>query len=195
MMHFFVSPGTLSTFSLDRSIGLISHPLGHQDWTHLLANFSLILLLGPILEEKYGSSKMLIMILITAIITGLLNLAFYNTGLIGASGIAFMLIILSSITNYKNGDIPITFILVMVLYLGKEFMNSTETDNISQFAHIIGGILGSVFGFVINKKVINSDDQSIKTKDITTLPELTEEKTNSESSLSQQKDTDNKSSE
>jgi len=135
------------------------------------------------------------MILITAIITGLLNLAFYNTGLIGASGIAFMLIILSSITNYKNGDIPITFILVMVLYLGKEFMNSTETDNISQFAHIIGGILGSVFGFVINKKVINSDDQSIKTKDITTLPELTEEKTNSESSLSQQKDTDNKSSE
>ena len=33
---------------------LFTHVLGHQDWEHLLGNLSFILLLGPLLEERYG---------------------------------------------------------------------------------------------------------------------------------------------
>ncbi|MEL6676214.1 MAG: rhomboid family intramembrane serine protease [Bacteroidota bacterium] len=127
---------------------LFSHALGHGDWAHLVGNFTLILLIGPILEEKYGSKDLFFMILVTAFVTGLLQIAFFNHALLGASGVAFMLILLSSFTN-NGGGIPLTFILVVILFLGKEVLNSFGADQVSQFAHIIGGILGGIFGFFL----------------------------------------------
>ena len=126
---------------------LVSHVIGHGNWEHLLGNFAIILLIGPILEEKYGSGQLLWMIFFTALVTGLVNTFFFHTALLGASGIVFMMIILASFTNVRNGDIPLTFILVVVLYLLKEFILITGTDDISQTAHILGGICGSLFGF------------------------------------------------
>ncbi|RMG56155.1 MAG: rhomboid family intramembrane serine protease [Bacteroidetes bacterium] len=146
---------------------LFSHVVGHgspnpetghwEGWQHLVGNFSFILLLGPILEEKYGSKDLLLMVLVTALITGLLQIIFFNSILLGASGIVFMFILLSSITNSKGG-IPLTFVLVAVLFLGKEIVQSFAVDQVSQFAHIIGGILGAAFGFFMEggaKKVAN----------------------------------------
>lgn len=125
---------------------LFSHVAGHADLTHLLSNFTIILLIGPILEEKYGSKNLLQMMVITALLTGLVNSLFFSTGLMGASGIAFMLILLSSFTNIVEGEIPLTFILVAILFLGREVIGSLESDDISQFAHIACGVAGSVFG-------------------------------------------------
>jgi membrane associated rhomboid family serine protease len=131
---------------------LFSHAMGHRDWAHLIGNFSFILLIGPILEEKYGSKKLLIMMIIAAGITGLLNSLFLSTGLLGASGIVFMFIIIGSFTNFKSGEIPLTFILVILLFLTKEVVDAFQKDSISQFAHILGGICGSVFGFKYGNK-------------------------------------------
>jgi membrane associated rhomboid family serine protease len=133
-------------------IRLFSHAMGHGDWNHLVGNLTYILLLGPILEEKYGSKSMLTMLFITAFVTGILNVLFFSHGLLGASGIVFMLILLSSVVNFKKGHIPITFILVVVLFLGKEIMNMFQNDSVSQSAHIIGGVCGSIFGFTHQKQ-------------------------------------------
>ena len=46
-------------------IRLITHVLGHSDISHYLSNFFLIMLIGPMLEEKYGSQKLIYMMLIT----------------------------------------------------------------------------------------------------------------------------------
>lgn len=127
---------------------LISHVLGHKNWAHLTANFSVILLVGPILEERYGSAQIAKMMLLTALVTGLLNAAFFTTGLLGASGLAFMMILLASFTNHKEGEIPLTFVLVVALFLAKEAVQAFSQDDISQFAHIIGGICGGLFGFL-----------------------------------------------
>lgn len=128
---------------------LFSHVAGHADWTHLISNFALILLIGPILEELYGSLSMLFMIAITALVTGLLNALFFSSGLMGASGVAFMMVLLISFTNFKRGEIPLTFLLILVLYLGRELLNAiVAPDNgISEFAHVAGGFCGSLFGF------------------------------------------------
>lgn len=131
----------LSIFSL------VSHVAGHASLEHLLGNLTFILLLGPIIEEKYGSSRLMYMIFATAIITGLLNIFFFNTGLMGASGIVFMLILLVSFTNVSAGQIPVTFILVALLFIGKELLQSVEVNQIAESAHIIGGLCGSFFGF------------------------------------------------
>jgi membrane associated rhomboid family serine protease len=132
-------------------VGMVSHVLGHANWDHLLANFTLILLLGPILEERHGSRQLLAMILITAVVTGLINMLISDTMLIGASGIVFMLILLASTANIREREIPLTFIAVAVIYLGHEVVNAFKNDNISQLAHLVGGLAGGVFGFVTAK--------------------------------------------
>lgn len=126
--------------------------LGHANLDHIMGNMAFVLLLGPLLEWKYGSKNLLILMVITAVVTGVLNKLFFNTGLIGASGIVFLFIVLSSFTNYTKGTIPLTFVLVFLLFVGKEIMSVYKTDNISQFAHIIGGVIGGVSGFVIKLK-------------------------------------------
>lgn len=131
---------------------LFSHVLGHQDMNHFLGNFTFILLLGPILEEKYGSKLLLYLILTTAFVTAVLNTLFLSTGLLGASGIVFLFILLASFTTFKSGEIPLTFILIFLIFIGQEILKGFQEDNISQFAHILGGIIGSVFGFNANKK-------------------------------------------
>ena len=140
--------GNVNTSSALSILTLFTHVIGHASIEHLMGNLTFILLLGPIVEEKYGDSRTLFMMLITALVTGILNLLFFHTGLMGASGIVFMLILLVSFTNTKSGEIPVTFILVALLFIGKEVIESLNTDQISQFAHIIGGVCGSVFGFV-----------------------------------------------
>jgi membrane associated rhomboid family serine protease len=131
-------------------VKLFTHVLGHANIEHYLSNFSFILLLGPILEASYGSISLLIMMFATALVTGVLNVfLFPSTILLGASGIVFMMILLASFTNFNKGEIPLTFILVLFIYLGREVWNAVANkDNISQFAHVLGGLSGSFFGFL-----------------------------------------------
>jgi membrane associated rhomboid family serine protease len=129
-------------------IRLFGHVLGHADWAHYFNNFLIILLIGPMLEEKYGSKSMVIMISITALVTGVFNLLLFNTALLGASGIVFMMILLGSFVNIERGKIPVTFIVVVGIFIGREIIDGLFTkDNISQLTHIAGGICGAFFGF------------------------------------------------
>ena len=144
--------GHFSPASVQSWISLLSHIAGHSSWSHLVGNFSLILLVGPMLEESYGSFSLLVMIIITALITGVFNVLFFSTGLMGASGVVFMMILLASFTNFSKGEIPLTFILILILYLGEQLFSSFDTDNISHFAHIVGGFCGSLFGFFLPPK-------------------------------------------
>ena len=129
---------------------LFSHTFGHADIAHFTNNFTLILLIGPILEEKYGSQNLLTMSLVTALFTAILNLVLFPSYLMGASGIVFMMILLGSFANVKKGDIPLTFLVILLVFLGKEFFTAFEDNKISELAHIVGGICGSIFGFMKN---------------------------------------------
>lgn len=132
---------------------LIGHIFGHANFGHYINNFIIILLVGPMLEEKYGSKKLASMIAITAVVTGFINIALFNTALLGASGIAFMLILLSSYVNIQKGKIPLTLVLVIIAYLGREIFSGVfSSDNISQLTHIAGGVCGGVFGHILNNK-------------------------------------------
>jgi membrane associated rhomboid family serine protease len=149
-IRWFMVPGrgSFNAGSFRNWVTILTHVIGHENWPHLINNFTLILLIGPMLEENYGSSSLLIMMVITAIVTGVLNILFFRSALMGASGVVFMMILLSSFTNFTHGEIPLTFILVLILYMGVQLLNSFNSDNISQFAHIAGGLCGSFFGFL-----------------------------------------------
>jgi membrane associated rhomboid family serine protease len=147
---FFVTAPPFSIFDPLDYFRLVSHTLGHAGLAHLLSNLTMILLLGPILEERYGSVDMLKMILLTGLFVGLLNTLVSPKGLLGASSIVFMFITLISIVDLRQGTIPVSFILVAVVFIGNEIVNAFGPDNISQAGHIAGAVLGALFGFTLS---------------------------------------------
>ncbi len=138
---YFSSPAHLSFLNPYFYLRLVSYISGHENWSHLIGNMMIILLVGPLLEEKHGSGKLLEMILVTAISTALLNAFLFSNSLIGGSGIAFMLILLGS------------FIIIAVLYVGNEIVSILKVDQISQFSHLTGGFAGAAYGFFRSGRV------------------------------------------
>lgn len=132
-------------------VRLIGHVFGHANWEHFIGNISLLLVLGPLLEEKYGSLNMVMVMIVTAVVTGLaFILLFPGSALCGASGVVFALILMSSFASFREGTIPLTFILVAVIYVGGQIINGIfKVDNVSNFTHIIGGIVGAVMGYAL----------------------------------------------
>lgn len=133
-------------------VRLICHVFGHENLSHLISNSLYLLLLGPVLEEKYHE-KLITVIIVTAITTGIFhNVVEPDTMLLGSSGIVFAFILMASITGEKRG-IPITLILVTILWLGQEiYAGINNTDSISQITHIIGGLSGATLGLLYKKK-------------------------------------------
>ena len=135
-------------------VRFFGHVLGHSGYAHFIGNIVLILVLGPNLEDRFGSWNLLWAILVTAVISGAVHFIFFpGTMLLGASGIVFMMILLSSFGGVRNGVVPITLILVAVCYLGGELWDAIfVSDNVSQLTHIIGGLCGTGLGFALSGK-------------------------------------------
>ena len=114
-------------------VRFFGHVLGHSSYEHYMGNMLLLLLVGPGLEEKYGSGTMVWTIAVTALVTGLVNCVFFPH-------------------TMRKGEIPVTLILVVIFYLGGEILDGLfKQDNVSQITHIVGGLCGLVFGFTIRR--------------------------------------------
>ncbi len=131
-------------------IRFISNSFVSSDWNHFRSNFLYILLLGPMLEEKYGSIALIEMMVITSLVSSFLVILFSNKGALGCSDITFMMIVLSSIVNIQGGKIPITLVLIVLFYVLDEVIKEVfhKSDGISHLAHIAGAVCGVVFGFI-----------------------------------------------
>ena len=134
-------------------LGLVTYIFGHAGWDHLFANMGYILILGPLLEEKYGSSRLVGIILASALAGSIANIVLLHSGVVGASGVVFTFILLSSFTGLREGEVPLTFILVAIFYFGQQLYGAVFVrDHISYLGHIVGGIVGAVVGFILPPK-------------------------------------------
>ena len=159
------SASTRTFFSVYRSslaspftyIRFFGHVFGHASWDHFFGNIMMLLVVGPLLEEKYGSANILFVILATALVTGVINFIFFpHVQLLGASGVVFAFILLASLTSIEEEKIPLTFILVALIYIGQQVYDGLFIrDNVSNLTHILGGIVGSSLGYVMNKNKMN----------------------------------------
>ena len=115
------------------------HVLGHPDFAAYCSNIVILLVVGPMAEERFGGKRILLAIALTALVTGLVLWFFFPNGaLMGASGVVFMLIVLASFAGMRTG----------ILYLGGEiFQAVTGSAGLAQLTHIAGGVLGMIFGF------------------------------------------------
>jgi membrane associated rhomboid family serine protease len=153
LAHVFSIPGSAGFDQWTTYPRLLLHVFGHGSTHHLFSNLIVFLLVGPLLEEMYGPLLLLGLSVITALLTGLIMLFFFSGNLAGASGIVFAFIILSSFANAKSGTIPLTFILISLIFVGGEVIRALgEEDQIAQFAHIAGGVLGGFAGFILARR-------------------------------------------
>lgn len=141
-----------SFFSPMTYVRLLCHVLGHSSFSHYVGNMALILALGPIVEERYGSLRLLLMFAVTAIVSGLFHMFLGSGVLCGASGIVYMLIFLASTSGSKAGEIPLTLVAVAALYLTQEILGGLfSADSISHLSHIVGGVCGAAMGLFLHR--------------------------------------------
>ena len=151
--HWFSISGAASFTDWATYPRLMLHVLGHASAPHLFSNLIVLLLVGPLLEEMYGAGLLFLLSLVTAVLTGLIMVLVFSGSLMGASGIVFAFIILSSFANAKSGTIPLTFLLISLIFLGGEVIRALNgQDQIAQFAHIAGGVLGGFAGFYLARR-------------------------------------------
>lgn len=139
-----------SIFNPMNYIRLVTSGFCHADFQHFRNNFIFILLLGPILEEKYGSLLFLEMILITTVASSIFHLLFYDSSAIGSSDLVYMMVVLCGIVCSFDGKIPITFVLLFLFFVFEEIVKMffhKKNDQVGHDGHVIGAICGIVFGY------------------------------------------------
>lgn len=134
---------------------LLLYIFGSKDVLHFLLSFAFILPLGTQMEERYGGAALCVMILITTLVTGVLNACMIPATICGAGAIVFMLIFLSAITSISKNELPVSALMVFALYIGCEFYFNGAINNaklVTIFARLAGGLCGSMFGFLTAPK-------------------------------------------
>lgn len=153
LISFFSAPsaqGTEHAFNWTNPLQYIRflvHVFGNNSWSVYASDLAFILLLGPQLEQRFGSAVIVLMAAVTALVSGLLNAAFSSSLLMGGTGIAFMMILLAAFTSIDKSSIPLSFLCAAVLFLFRELYYSVDTASLSNFAHLAGGLAGSALGF------------------------------------------------
>ena len=134
-------------------VRLLCHVLGHTSFSHYVSNIAFLLALGPIVEERYGSVRLLLMFAVTAVVSGLFHMLLGGSSmLLGASGVVYMLIFLASTAGSRPGEIPLTLVGVAALYLTQEIFDGLfSAYDISHLAHIVGGVCGAVMGLFLHR--------------------------------------------
>ena len=117
----------------------------------LLTNLILIMLLGPAMEERYGSVIIGIMIFVSGLFAGVLNACFCVTSLVGAVPVVCMMIFLNAFMSFSKKTFPLSFAAVIVLFVFLEIFNGAGAVKI--VICIAGGLCGSLFAFLTSPKV------------------------------------------
>jgi membrane associated rhomboid family serine protease len=164
VLNMTVMPGVSKFFGVDdffsllspmQYIRLVSHIFAHDGIPHLRGNMTNLLLVGPSAEAYFGSKETLAIMLAVAVSSGLAHIFLgraYSRQL-GASGVVFALILLNSLVSAKSGKIPLSFVLTAFLWTSEEVWKLFfGRDGVSHHAHLVGAIVGTMAGYIIQKR-------------------------------------------
>ncbi|CAJ1381692.1 unnamed protein product [Effrenium voratum] len=129
---------------------LVLHIFGHGNWEHFLGNTTSLLLVLPMLEEKYKVRWLATISLLNAVVAAVVTMIMSEwTVVLGASGIVFQCMLLAVFSGryHAPGDIPITFLLAVAVYIVPEVRAWGTDDGVSHTAHLVGGIVGAAAAF------------------------------------------------
>lgn len=177
--HASKASGTFAAFNFKSAADyarMIFYVLGSSSWHSMFSGTIILLLLGANLEERYGSKILLLMIFTSSLVTGVLTACISTVPVSGADGIIFTMLILISISEISKKEIPLTWLMVLVLFISYKLYSTADfyhlkkasiilEKNICVFIQLIGGICGSLFGFLVapkNKKASGKETSRSK---------------------------------
>ena len=133
----------------------VLHVLGNTSLTTCTGNIIVMLVVGPAAEERFGSAKVFFAVLLTALAgAAIMWFLFPDATIMGASGVLFCMMMLASFASMRGGAIPITLILVIILYLGSEVLQAVSgAAGLPELTHIAGGVVGLLLGLVFSRGV------------------------------------------
>lgn len=135
---------------------LISSAFLHADVEHFLFNIFAIYVLGKFVESIYGSTKMLITYVLTAIVANIVSLVFITNALsLGASGATYgmMGLLVIHLLVYKKVQKKLIFqVLAAFVVIG---ILTSFFSNINHYAHAGGFIYGLILGVIYNFKKVD----------------------------------------
>lgn len=134
----FECPGAKSVPAFDFKsalsyVKLVIYPFGGENSTSFFLNIGFILLLGPVLEERYGSIMLALMIFITSLVGGVLTACASTFGISGCGGIVFMMIILSVLSVFIKKQLPVSWIFIFALYLAFSLFSGKKISGFMPF--------------------------------------------------------------
>ncbi len=130
---------------------LLLYIFGSGEEVIYLTNLMIILMMGPAMEERYGSVIIGIMIFVSALFAGVLNACFCADSLVGAVPVVCMMIFLNAFMSFSKKTVPITFLAVIVFF--GFFSINSGMSAIRLIICIAGGLCGSLFAFLTSPKV------------------------------------------
>lgn len=131
---------------------LILYAFGAVSWEVLITNLVFILLLGPAMEERYGTVIIGIMMIVSTLFSGVLNACFCKESMQGCTAIVFMMIFLNSFLSFSKKKIPLSFVLVFILFIVREVFVKNPNGVVGIIIGIAGGLCGSLFAFLASPK-------------------------------------------
>ncbi|MCR5699512.1 MAG: rhomboid family intramembrane serine protease [Treponemataceae bacterium] len=127
---------------------ILLYPFGFSSWNQLTANLVFILLLFPKIESVFGKLFSSLLVLITVLFAGVICVCFSNSVIYGTSGIVCMLLILAIFISADKRQIPLSYILLAVIYFAREIVSIIDTNTIEVFCHFAGSLAGSLVGIL-----------------------------------------------
>ncbi|MCR4953009.1 MAG: rhomboid family intramembrane serine protease [Treponema sp.] len=130
---------------------LVLYQFGYFDLSFLFADLIIILLLGQILEERYGSVIMGLMMFFSTLFSGVLNACFGKEKLCGAASIVIMMVFLNALTSISKKKVSVLSVATIVLVICREIF-ARNGGFISVIVSVAGGLCGSLFAFLASPK-------------------------------------------
>lgn len=127
---------------------ILLYPFGFSSWNQLTANLVFILLLFPKIESVFGKLFSSMLVLITVAFAGVICVCFSNSVIYGTSGIVCMLLILAIFISADKRQIPLSYILLAVIYFAREIVSIIDTNTIEVFCHFAGSLASSLVGIL-----------------------------------------------
>lgn len=134
----------------------ISYIFGHLSWIHLNGNIIKLLFWAPAVEKYFDNLELFKIIITSAISSSLGIMVFDKRKTYGSSGIVYSMIVLNFLIEFRTkgktgiiGTVPSALFWQIFFQFLNEYYNFLNNPNISHITHLMGAIIGFIFGMNI----------------------------------------------
>ena len=127
---------------------LFLHPFGNSSILMLVSNAVFLLFCAPFVESKISKPILIVMFLITALVSASCTVSFFSQPIQGGTGIVFLYLLISLIDMVEKHEFSVVLVLIVALFLLREFYHAIDTANLSGFTHLIGALVASALIFI-----------------------------------------------